>query len=288
MLRLSIVIITWKAKELLRRCLQSIYRETTQTLFDVILIDNASGDGTLEMLASEFPAVKVIRNAHNRGVAPARNQGLKIAEGEFILILDVDTEITKAALDKMVAFMNRHSTIGILGAKLFFGDGSVQDSCKRYPTVLTPFLRRLDFIPAVKHLPAYRYQTMADWNHDSTIEVDYLIGACQMIRRTVFSEIGYLDDKIFYGPEDIDFCLRARQADWKIVYYHEAEILHYHQRITRKLFSAITFKHISGLIYFFRKHHYLFSPPLPRTLLIPFPDAAKQNGFAPKPHAQKS
>jgi N-acetylglucosaminyl-diphospho-decaprenol L-rhamnosyltransferase len=272
---LSIVILTWKSREMLRRCLASIYKETLQTNFEIVLIDNASHDGTVEMVKQDFPEVILICNSENRGVAPARNQGLKVAKGELILILDVDTEVKDRAIDKLAAFMKRNPTIGISGAKLYFADGTVQDNCKRYLTVLTPILRRLDFIPFVKNLHEYRYQTMADWDHSSTIEVDYLIGACQMIQKKVIDMIGYLDDNIFYGPEDVDFCLRARLAGWKIVFYHQAEIIHYHQRITRKIFSKITLKHILGLAYFFKKHRYLFTPPIQRQeKILHFRDSA--------------
>ncbi len=256
-MKLSIIILTWNSKGMLKRCLQSIYNNTGVKDYEIIVIDNGSQDGTPEMLKANFPEVKIIRNNINRGVAPARNQGLKLAQGEYLLILDVDTIVKQRSIDTLIDFMERNKNVGLVGPKLIYPDGELQYSCRKFPTVPSKVFRRMPFHFARSFLRDEEYR---EWDHNSIREVDYVIGACQLIRRDALEEVGYLDDKMFYGPEDVDYCLRLRKANWGIVYNPNAEVIHDEQRITRrKLFNKITWKHIAALIWYFRKHKYYLS-----------------------------
>lgn len=256
---LSITIITWNSRQLLHDCLESICAGTNKVRFEIIVVDNGSIDGTVEMLRQHFPQVRLIVNAKNRGVAPARNQALKAATGDFALLLDADTRITPGALDALVAFAQNTPEAGIVGAKMVDAEGNLQLTCRRFPTIFTPLLRRLQFISFFRNSRRLREQLMADWDHQSIREVDYVIGACQLIRRDVLKEVGWLDENIFYGPEDVDYCLRAQSHGWKIFYYPDATIMHYERRITRNFFRAVSWKHLWAIFYFFQKHGYLFN-----------------------------
>jgi GT2 family glycosyltransferase len=256
-MKLSIVILTWNSKDMLLRCLQSIYDNTDVDDYEIIVIDNGSRDCTQELLDTKFPEVKVIRNKINIGVAPARNQGLKLAIGEYILILDVDTIAKRRSIDTLVDFMEMSNGVGLVGPKLIYSDGKLQYSCRKFPTILSKVFRRMPFRFGQHFLKVEEYR---DWDHCSIRDVDYVIGACQLIRKNVLEEIGYLDDKMFYGPEDVDFCLRLRKANWKVIYNPEAEVIHDELRITRKkVFSKITWKHVVALIRYFKKHKYYLS-----------------------------
>lgn len=256
-MKLSIIILTWNSKNLLRICLESIYSNTRTKDYEIIVVDNASYDKTCEMLNVSFPKIRIIRNETNRGVAPARNQGLAVARGEYLLILDVDTVIEDGALDVLMKFMENNSAVGLVGPKLVYPDGELQYSCRKFPTVPSKLLRRIPLRLANKLLVDEEYRA---WDHASVQEVDYVIGACQLIRREAFEEVGELDDKMFYGPEDVDYCLRLRKAGWKVVYNPETKIIHNEQRVTRKkLFSIVTWRHIKALVRYFRKHKYYFS-----------------------------
>jgi len=256
--KLSIIILTFNSENLLRRCLSSIQENTTLNNYEVIIIDNNSTDGTRQFLKSmENNSYRFILNAKNRGVGPARNQGLKITKSEYILILDVDTVVTSGAIDKLVDYLDQNPKCGLAAPKLIDVQGRLQFTCRKYPTIVSKFLRRVPFNWAQELLSE---EEMHDWDHACIREVDYVIGACQLIRRSVVEEIGLLDEKIFYGPEDIDFCLRIWQAGYKVVFCPEAVIIHDEQRITRKkVFSRLSCKHAKGLAYFFWKHKYLFS-----------------------------
>ena len=252
---LSVVIATWNARGLLENCLCSIYQSTSGVEFEIIVVDNASTDGTLNMLAA-FPEVKVIENQTNRGVAPARNQGIEIAKGRYILLLDADTMVTPGAIEALVEFMDNSHKVGLAGPKLISPEGELQLTCRHFPTVFSKILRR---IPLSFAQDLLRRELLADWDHDSVGEVDYVIGACQIIRREALDEVGLLDDKIFYGPEDIDYCIRMWRKGWAVCYNPFAAVVHFEQRVTKgKLFSKLTWLHLRGLIYYFIKYGYLF------------------------------
>jgi len=256
---LSIIILTWNSEHLLRRSLSSIQENTTLNDYEIIIIDNNSIDGTREFLKSidSKDSYQIILNSQNRGVAPARNQGIGIAKGEYVLILDVDTIVTPGAIEKLVNYLGRNLKCGLVAPKLTDAGGDLQFTCRKFPTIWSKLLRRVPFNWAQELLSE---EEMHDWDHACIKEVDYVIGACQLIRRSVVEKVGLLDENIFYGPEDIDFCLRIWQAGYKVVYNPEAIIIHDEQRITkRKLISRISWEHTKGLVYFFWKHKYLLS-----------------------------
>lgn len=256
-LDVSVVIISWKMRELLYKCLDTIYRFTKEISFEVIVIDNNSQDGTSEMIEREFTQVKLIKNSENKGVAPARNQGINVAKGKYILILDADMELIDNSIKHLFDFMEQTSDAGIVGCKLVDKDFNLQTSCKRFPTLLAFLFRRLEWIDAIKNSKTLKYHTMKDWDHNEIKPVDYVIGACQFFRKEIVEKIGIYDDKIFYGPEDIDFCLRIWKAGWKVYYYPFTSIIHHEQRITKKnYFSVISLKHFAGIFYLYKKYKF--------------------------------
>lgn len=257
MIDISIILITWKMKNLLEKLLDSIKEYSDGFSYEVIVVDNNSQDGTVEVIENRFPEIVLIKNKANLGVAPARNIGMKHAKGKYVLILDADMQLKENSIQKLFAFMEENSDCGLVGAKLTYENGDIQYSCKRFPSVLSLLARRLERISYVNNSKILKNHIMADWDHNSISEVDYVIGACQFIRKEVINKIGYYDDKIFYGPEDLDFCLRVWRAGWKVMYYPFTSIIHFEQRITKKaLFSKISFKHLLGIIYVYRKYNF--------------------------------
>lgn len=261
---LSVIVISWRMRDLLARMLETLYQHTKGVSFEVVCVDNGSEDGTAEMVSERFPTVRLLRNEKNLGVAPARNQGLRVATGRYVAILDADLELVEDALGPLVEFLDSNSKAGIVGSKLVFPDGTVQFNAKRFPGLFALLARRLSFLNAIDGGRALSSHEMRDWDRSDTREVDYLIGACQVFRRELLEQVGYLDEEIFYGPEDVDFCLRVRRAGWQIWYRHDVKIIHHEQRITkRNPLSSLSRKHYAGLIHFFRKHglrYRAFSP----------------------------
>jgi GT2 family glycosyltransferase len=247
-------------KDYLDVLLTSIKKYSSGFTYEIILIDNNSMDGTVELINIKYPEVVLVKNSENKGVAPARNQGLKIAKGKYCLILDVDMELTENSIKSLFDYMQENDSCGLVGAKLTEPDGSLQYSCKKYPTLLSFVARRLESFSMVRNSRTLKNHLMDDWDHKSVSEVDYLIGACQFIRREVIEKIGFYDDKIFYGPEDIDYCIRVWRNGWKVVYYPLTSIIHHEQRITKKsFFSKITIRHFIGIFYIFKKYNWKLS-----------------------------
>lgn len=250
---LSIVIITYDSLALLRQCVESVRRATKKAAYEIIVVENGSSDGTTDWLRSQ-PDIKSIYNENNRGVAPARNQGLSAGEGRYLLILDADTIVEPGALDVLVERMDAHPETGLGAPKLTDADGNLQYTCRHYPSAFSKIYRRLPFRFAKKQLAA---EMLEDWPHDAERTVDYAIGACQIFRREAYERVGPLDERIFYGPEDIDYCIRMWSRGWKVMYFPQSVVKHLERRITKRLFSATTLKHALGLVYFFRKYGYI-------------------------------
>ena len=253
---LSIVIITWNSAEDVAALLESIDK-TVRTPHELVLVDNGSTDDTIDRLRSATPTAHLVVNQRNRGVAPARNQGLALARGRYLMTLDADTVLWPAAADELVAFMDRHSEVGLAGPRVVVADGHLELTCKLFPSVVSKVLRTV--VPlrwAERLLPGEHY---LHWDHWGTREVDYVNGMCQIIRREAFEEVGLLDDHMFYGPEDVDYCLRVWRAGWSVAYHSAAVITHGSQRLChRKFLSRVTWEHLKAMVRYFRKHRYLF------------------------------
>jgi len=226
-LDLSICTPTLQAKDVLRECLRSIDAHT-HCAFEIIVVDNASRDGTIEMLRDEFPAVRVIVNATNVGFARAINQALRVSRGRYALLLNNDTVILPDALDRLVEFADAHPDAGIVTPKVLNRDGTLQKQCRRSfatPWDLFCYFSGLSTLFPKSPLFARYLVTYRDENE--THAVDAVSGSCMLIRRAVLEQIGLLDERFFAYQEDADYCFRAKQAGWQIYYYPGAQIIHY-------------------------------------------------------------
>jgi len=255
-LDVSVIILTWNSQTFAEKCLTSVFREIRDIAAEVIVVDNASRDNTVPLIQTKFPSVTLIQNKENRGVAPARNQGLRQARGRYALILDVDAEMTPGSLKELLNFMEKHSDVGLCGPKLLYPDGKLQYSCRKFPTLQYKIFRRLPFKWAERWLEDEELRT---WDHETSIPVDYVIGACQLIRSQALAAVGLLDERMFYGPEDVDLCLRLWLHGWKVYYVPQAVVIHWEQRVTKKLLSRITWYHFVALWRYFAKHGYYLS-----------------------------
>lgn len=252
----SVVVISWKMRQMLRELLGSLQTYTEGISYEIIVVDNDSRDGTYEMLQQDFPNVQVIKNRMNSGVAPARNQAFKVANGKFVVSLDADMVFRENSLKALHDFMESHPDAGICSCKLTYPDGVVQPNARRYPSPLAFIMRRLSSLAMARESRTLRYHEIAEWDRADVRTVDYVIGACQFIRREAMQQVGLLDENIFYGPEDIDYCLRMYRAGWKVYFTPETSIVHYEQRITKKkFFSRITWRHFKGVLYLFVKYN---------------------------------
>lgn len=224
---LSVCVVTYCAKDLLRDCLRSLCENTTLD-YEVIVVDNGSKDGVGQMLHQEFPEVKFLANKTNLGYTFPMNQALRQAKGRCLLQLNPDTLILPQALEKLVEFLDTHPQVGICGPKVLNRDRSLQKPCRRGEStpwaVLTYFLGLSALFPKSKLFGQYLMNYMGE---DQTHLVAGVSGSCMLIRRAVIDQIGYLDERFFAYQEDADFCLRARQSGWQVYYVPAAQIVHF-------------------------------------------------------------
>ena len=253
-MQLSVVLICWNSLTYLREALASL-QDTLQATADseIIVIDNGSTDGTDRFIAENYKGITYRRLPQNKGVAYARNRGIELAKGNFVWLLDDDTVTNREALATMLQYMQQHLECGICGCQLTCNNGEIQQSYKPYPGLKIKMRNVLRSILHCKGNPSDPYKEQLATGQP--FEPVYIIGACQLIRREVIEKAGLLDENIFYGPEDADYCLRTRALGWQIAYLPQVNIIHHWKRITnRNLFSTIARKHTEALIYFYRKH----------------------------------
>ncbi len=264
---LSIVIVSWNVRDLLRQCLLSIEEQRERVPLEVILVDNASGDGSPQMVAREFPWVKVIALQENVGFPRGNNIGIGESQGRYLLILNPDTLVVGDALQRMVAYLDAHPDVGAMGPRLTYPDGTIQSSRRRFPTLLTAFFESTWLEPwaPTRILQAYR---MLDVLEGQIVEVDWMMGAALMVRQTVIKEVGPMDEAYFMYSEELDWCRRIKDAGWRVVYYPNAEIVHYEGKSSEQ---AVTSRHINfqrAKLRYFRKYHGRSACALLRAFLL--------------------
>jgi GT2 family glycosyltransferase len=222
-----VCIVSYRVRDLLRDCLRSLY-QNTRLSFEVIVVDNASQDGVVEMLQQEYPQIRLVENQDNAGYTRPMNQALRLGRGRYLLQLNPDTLVLPEAIDRLVAFMDQQPEVGICGPKVLNRDLTLQKPCRRGEprpwAVLTYFLGLSALFP---NSPFFSRYLMTYLDEDVTHPVDGVAGSCMLVRRALIDQIGYLDERYFAYQEDADFCFRARQAGWRVYYMPQAQIIHY-------------------------------------------------------------
>lgn len=222
---LSVIIPSFNTRDLTLRCVESVLSHTRQIGLRVLVIDNASRDGSADAISERFPEVVVHRNATNVGFARAINQGLQVSGGDFALLLNSDAYVTDNALERMAGYMREHPRIGALGCRVVNRDGSHQPTAGRVPTlrleISDQFLAPLTFLS-----PRLRRNCVLSQDFRRPVEVDWVAGSCLLLRREALETVGPLDEQFVLGEEDIDLGIRLRKAGWHVVYYPGADVVH--------------------------------------------------------------
>ncbi len=233
----SIIIVSWRVKDLLKLCLQSVYQNTGGYDIEVIVVDNNSNDGTLGMINEGFPDVKLIANSENRGFAKANNQGIKKSQSKYVLLLNPDTEINETTLPETINLMESQSDIGIAGCRMYYPNGSDQPSVRGFPTVgsMSLILLKIHHIlPGLRTLKKYFGD---DFDYSKTQAADQVMGAYFFLRREMIDQIGLLDESYYIWFEEVDYCYRAKQNSWKTYYCAEASIVHHYGQSFKQVLS---------------------------------------------------
>lgn len=221
---LSISIVSWNTLQVLRECLASVYETAGDLDYEVIVVDNASSDGSADMVNQEYPQATLIRNAENRGFAAANNQALAVSRGRYFLLLNPDTICKPGALEKLVGFLDSHSRCAAVGPMVLNPDGSLQYSWARFPTFWGEVRGRLDRrISGVQNVPA----TPSEVRELGAFRVDWIGGCCLMARREAIDRVGPMDEAFFMYCEETDWCKRFADAGWEVWVEPSAEIIHF-------------------------------------------------------------
>lgn len=240
-MKVSCIIVNWNLKYLPRLCVEALERSKTNFPFEIIVVDNDSKDESLQYLeqVENQKKIRLVRAGANLGYGRANNLGASQANGEYILILNPDVSVEPDTLQKMADFMDAHADIGILGPQLYFFNGQIQDSCRRFMNPSDLLIKRTPlgrFKYFKKRMDSY---TMANSDHSRTQAVDLVTGACFMARADAFKKIGGFDERYFLFMEDADLCRKTWEAGLKVVYFPEARALHYHKRLSGGSFLGL-------------------------------------------------
>jgi len=249
---ISIIIVSWNTNELTARCLRSIARQIEGDLegeVEVIVVDNASSDGSSTIVRRDFPWVHLISNDTNVGFARANNQAIESSQGELILLLNSDTEVKRGAVAELAAFMGRNPRAGAAGAMLLNQDGSLQESCR---PMLTPGreLWRLSYLDRLLPRATYR---MRSWNRQVPRQVESMMGACMMLRRHALVDVGALDERYFMYTEEVDLCYRLSHGQWELWYVPAAKVTHFGQASSRQVEEDMFVEVYRSKVQFYRK-----------------------------------
>jgi GT2 family glycosyltransferase len=255
---LSVVILNYNTREHLRACLASLAAEVSRSAVEaeIFVVDNASTDGSADMVSTDFPWVRVVRSPLNGGFAYGNNLALSRARGEAILLLNPDTTLAPGTIAALLWRLDAHPEAGVIGPKLLRPDGSMHLACRRsFPTPEVAFYRIAGLsrlFPTSRRFARYNL-TYAD--PDLALEVDSVCGACLLIRRAVVERIGLLDERFFLYGEDLDWCLRAREAGWTVRYEPGVVVQHQHGAASRQRALRTTYHFFRAMDLFYRKHY---------------------------------
>jgi GT2 family glycosyltransferase len=267
MIDLSISIVNWNTKDELNNCLISIFSQDCSYTYNVVVLDNASSDDSINMLESDYPdKIQLIKNVENYGFGKAHNQAIKVSESRYILILNPDCVLLdKDVLSKMIAYMDSNHEIGIIGPKILNPDGSLQFSARHFPNMFAGIFRQTVLGKMFPDNRFVRQYLMTDFPHDQIFDVDWLSGSAMFVRKKMIEEIGMLDERFFMYCEDVDLCKRAHLANWRVVYYPEVKITHRIGAASDKNAVGMVKQHHKSMYKYFLK----YNSKSPRILLAP-------------------
>lgn len=254
-MRLSVIVVSWNVSKLLDVSLETLKRDLDNVEAEVFVVDNNSADDSVEMVRKNHSWVNLIANDSNLGFAKANNQALKLAKGEYILLLNPDTEVIAGAIPRLIEFLENHPKAGIVAPQLINSDGSIQRSCRAFPTFMGMLYELLGLSKLFPDHPLFGSYKMLDFNHDELREVDQPEGACLLLRRPVIEQVGSLDEGFFMLFEEVDWCYRIKQAGWEIWFDPSAKVVHHYGQSIKQVKARMILSSHRGLYRFWSKHY---------------------------------
>jgi GT2 family glycosyltransferase len=259
--KLSIIIVNWNTCNLTKQTIESVYRETSGIDFEIILTDNASSDDSVEVIKKEFPQVILIENKENLGFGKANNQGMRIALGKYIMLLNSDTVVLSQAITRLTSYLDEHEDITMLGPKLLNEDRTFQYSCRRnLPNPMNSFFHLFGLAKLFPKSKMFTDYKRFAYDSNRTEPVEAISGAAMFFRRGVFDTMGGFDEQFFMYGEDLDFCKRVQDKGWKTMFVHDAEIIHFGGQSSKKRRKQSLVNFYDAMWIYYKKHFYSTYP----------------------------
>jgi len=265
---ISVVIVGWNAKHYLELCLKSLYEAPPGRSMEVFVVDNGSSDGSSEMVATQFPQVKLLRSEENLGFSRGNNLAIRRCQGRYIALVNPDVILFPGCLDALADFLDQNPGVGNVGPKVLNPDRTMQSTCRRFPTLWNNFCSAAGLAAKFKNSRFFAGEHMFYFAHDRTLPVDVLVGCFLMIRRETFDEVGLLDENLFMYGDDVDWCRRASKAGWQVVFYPGAQAIHDRGKITAPYPVRFAVAQQRSILYYWRKHHGLWGEMGIRSIML--------------------
>lgn len=252
---ISVVIVGWNARHYLELCLESLAANPSRCSIEALVVDNASSDGSAEMLETRFPWVKLIKSPANLGFAKGNNLAIRQCQGRYIALVNPDVIVLPGCLDALADFLDQNPRVGNVGPRVFNPDMSQQSTCRRFPTLWNNFCSAMGLATKFQNSRFFAGEHMFYFSHDRTIAVDVLVGCFSMIRRETFDAVGLLDEGLFMYGDDVDWCRRCWKAGWEVVFYPGAQAIHDRGKITAAYPVRFAVAQQRSVLYYWFKHH---------------------------------
>jgi GT2 family glycosyltransferase len=249
---IAVVIVNYNTRDYLRECLATVLVEAP---YQVVVVDNASADGSVEMVRVCFPSVKLHENVWNRGYGAAANQGIADCTAEYVLLLNSDTLVHTGALHALTVYLDQHPGVAIVGPRLVNRDGTLQPSCYPFPGTFKWFLHYEVSGQLIRRVPILRNYQRRTWPHTETQPVPWVMGAALVIRREAFEAVGGFDESFFMYCEETDLCYRLKSVNWQVHFAPIATVTHVGQASTNQYRTEMAVQHIASRLLFYRKHY---------------------------------
>ncbi|HWH60105.1 MAG TPA: glycosyltransferase family 2 protein [Terriglobales bacterium] len=254
-IEISVVIVGWNARHYLELCLDSIAKAPPRRTMEVLVVDNASTDGSAEMIESKFPWVRLIKSTENLGFSRGNNVAIRQAQGRYVALVNPDVIVFPGCLDALADYLDRNPKVGDVGPRVLNPDMSMQSTCRRFPTLWNNFCSATRLEQVFKGSPLFAGEHMFYFTHDRTLAVDVIVGCFSMIRREAFDAVGLLDENLFMYGDDVDWCRRARNAGWEVVFFPGAQAIHDRGKITAPYPVRFALAQQRSVLYYWSKHH---------------------------------
>jgi GT2 family glycosyltransferase len=252
---ISIVIVAWNAQRYLELCLESLAAAPPRRSMEVIVVDNASSDGTVEMIEKCYSWVKLIKSPENLGFSRGNNLGIRECKGRYIALINPDVQVLPGCLDALADFLDQNPKVGNVGPRVLNPDMTLQSSCRRFPTLWNNFCTATSLSSIFKGSRLFAGEHMFYFAHDRTMSVNVLVGCFSMIRREAFDAVGLLGEGLFMYGDDVDWCRRCWKAGWEVVFFPGARAIHDRGKITAPYPVRFAVAQQKSVLYYWSKHH---------------------------------